>query len=44
MVPPSQVASLKVQGYTWVPYATPVGQFEGISGRWVKLPESGNLQ
>ncbi|WP_437275944.1 DUF4157 domain-containing protein [Sorangium sp. So ce375] len=35
MVPPSEVAKLPSMGYVWVPYKTPAGHFEGITGAWV---------
>ena len=40
MVPPSEVASLPSQGYEWIPYQTPEGQFEGVMGRWVRTETS----
>jgi hypothetical protein len=36
MVPPSEVSTLRQQGYEWFPYHTPEGQFQGITGRWVR--------
>lgn len=40
MVPPSEVAKLAAKGYVWIKYKTPTGQFQGITGRWVKTTDN----